>query len=258
MLRTAILMIVLSMLMAAKDTPVATSEWPTDNPILRFSVTKFREIGAFGGQKNFAVEAEITNLGQKKISHATFNFFLFDKNKVRIGQGYIDLANMASGETIKTVINAMTMGSPQTLSVAPQYLPPELAGVAPPKQISMTVYSVPSGAKIKVDGSDAGVTPMALKLLAGSHNLEFSKEGFSNGTFPLVVTPDQLSGGSVTFELGSAAHDTVELRDGTVMTGDLQSVTATDVVLMVGGQPRMFPRNQVKRIVLIERQEVQQ
>lgn len=239
--------------------PASVTDWPSDKPaVLRFTVMKFREIAAFGGQKNYGLETEITNVSQKKISRATFQFFLFDKNKVRIGQGYFDLSNMAAGETVKTVVNAMTIGTPVSMTVAPQYLPAELAGAAPPRQVTITVYSVPSGASLKVDGSDSGVTPIALKLIPGSHKLEFAKEGYSNGTFPLVITPDYLSGGSVTFELGSAAHDTVELRDGSVVNGDLQSVSATDVVIMVGGEPKSFPRNQVKRISLIERQIVGQ
>jgi len=35
----------------------------------------------------------------------------------------------------------------------------------------------------------------------GKHALSFSKEGFNSGTFPLESTTDDVSGGSVSYEL---------------------------------------------------------
>jgi hypothetical protein len=49
--------------------------------------------------------------------------------------------------------------------------------------------------------------------------LEFEKEGFNSGRFPLEITSRDTSRGSVSYELGSAAHDTIELRDGSVLCG---------------------------------------
>jgi len=46
----------------------------------------------------------------------------------------------------------------------------------------------------------------------------------------------------------------VELRDGTVLTGDLESVSATAVLIRVGGNVQQLNRNQVKRILLVERE----
>lgn len=60
----------------------------------------------------------------------------------------------------------------------------------------------------------------------GKHMLEFSKEGFNSGKFPLGMSSHDASGGSVSYELGSAAHDTIELRDGSVLSGDLVPSTA--------------------------------
>jgi hypothetical protein len=70
---------------------------------------------------------------------------------------------------------------------------------------------------------------------------------------PLEITPHDASGGSVSYELGSAARDTIELRDGSVLTGDLISISATQVQVRVGGNTQNFDRNQVKRILLTER-----
>ena len=89
--------------------------------------------------------------------------------------------------------------------------------------------------------------------LPGKHVLAFSKEGFNSGTFPLEITPDDVSGGSVSYELGTSAHDTLELRDGSVLSGDVQSMSATEVVVRIGGTAQHLSRNQVKRIVLIQR-----
>jgi hypothetical protein len=119
--------------------------------------------------------------------------------------------------------------------------------------ISVTVNSVPQGALLKVDGADQGITPKMIQVGVGKHLLEFSKEGFSNGRFPLEVAPNDASGGSVSYELGTSAYDTVELRDGSVLSGDLMSVSATEVVIRIGGASQHFNRNQVKRILLVER-----
>jgi hypothetical protein len=53
--------------------------------------------------------------------------------------------------------------------------------------------------------------------------------------------------------LGAAVHDTVELRDGSVLAGDVESVTATEVVVRIAGNMQHLNRNQVKRILFVER-----
>ena len=83
--------------------------------------------------------------------------------------------------------------------------------------------------------------------------LEFEKEGFNSGKFPLEITPRDASGGSVSYELGNAAHDTIELRDGSILAGDLVSVMGMQVQVRVGGNTQTLDRNQVKRILLTER-----
>ena len=112
---------------------------------------------------------------------------------------------------------------------------------------------MPQGALFRVDGTDAGTTPKIVQLVVGKHTLQFSKEGFNAGMFSVEISPDDASGGSVSYELGTSAHDTVELRDGTVLSGDVLSVSATDVTVRIGGAAQRFDRNQVKRILLVER-----
>jgi hypothetical protein len=173
---------------------------------------------------------------------------LYDKNKVRFGEGYITLSDVAPGQTIKFQTTMGASGAPVTISLAARSLPPELGPMAPAKKVSLTINSVPQGAAFKVDGVDAGETPKIVQLTVGKHKIEFSKEGFNAGTFPVEVAPDDASGGSV-----SSAHDTIELRDGTVLTGDLLSVSATDVTVRIAGAAQRFDRNQIKRILLVER-----
>jgi hypothetical protein len=142
------------------------------------------------------------------------------------------------------------------MEVVARSLPPELQPLTPPKSISITVNSVPQCASVKVDGIDAGATPKLVRVSPGKHILEFSKEGFNSGKFPLEVGPDDVSGGSVSYELGSAVHDTVELRDGSVLNGEVESVSARSSCAPVGRWQHLN-RNQVKRILLVERDPAQ-
>jgi hypothetical protein len=249
----SILPLLLLITATAKDQPVVVN-WPdTGTPQIRFTLLKVTKIGGASGQTNYGLDMSAENLSGKKISRASFSFFLFDKSNVRVGQGYIDLANMRPQETVKMQIMALAVGVPINITIDASQLPPELAGDAPPKEVSITVYSIPSGAKVKADGKDVGVTPVAVNLRVGSHKLEFDKEGYNTGLYPLVVAANQVSGATITYELGASAHDTIELRDGTVMTGDVQSVSASTVEITLGGQIQSFDRNRVKRISLVER-----
>ena len=62
----------------------------------------------------------------------------------------------------------------------------------------------------------------------------------------------------MSYELGSSVHDTVELRDGRVINGDLESVSSTEVVERIGGKDARYDRNQIKRILLVERKSSQE
>jgi len=196
------------------------------------------------------------NLWNKKISHLGFNLYLYDKNKIRIGDGWITLDNVTPGQSIKFQTTVHALGTPVSVELAVNSVPADLQPLAPPKKVSVTVNSVPQGAVLTVDGAEAGTTPKLVQLAVGKHSLGFTKEGFNTGTFPLEIGPDDVSGGSVSYELGSAAHDTIELRDGSVLSGDLVSVGGMQVVIRIGGSTQAFDRNQVKRILLTERNPV--
>src|SRR5271166_2331945 len=230
----------------AKDAPFQVVTWPeSGQPSLRFTFSKFKEIGGMAKERTYVTDTTAENLSDKAIGNASYSLYVFDKNKARIGEGYINLTNVSAGQTVKFQITLAASGNPASLTVSSS---PNAS-----RTVSVTVNSVPQGASLKVDGKDAGTTPKIVEVATGQHVLEFSKEGFNTGKFPLEITSRDASGGSVSYELGSAAHDTIELRDGSVLSGDLVSVTGMQVVVRIGGNAQNFDRNQVKRILLTER-----
>jgi hypothetical protein len=104
-----------------------------------------------------------------------------------------------------------------------------------------------------VDGHDEGFTPATVRLAVGNHTLSFSKEGYASGSTPVDIKPDEAAGGSITFELGGLSQDSIELRGGTVLQGDVISMTMTSIVVRVDGKEQTFDRNQVHKIILVER-----
>jgi len=238
----------------AKDPPAQVIVWPeTGTPVLRFTFGKFKEVGSLGSERSYVTETTAENLWNKAISDASFSLYLYDKNKTRIAEASVHVSNVAPGETIKFQTTIGSSGPPASLSLLARYVPKELGPVAPPRMVSITVNTVPQGAVAKLDGAEVGTTPKIVQVAVGKHLLEFTREGFNPGKFPFELSPDDASGGSVSFELGTSAHDSVELRDGSVLTGDLVSVSGMDVVIKVGGSNQSLNRNQVKRILFVQR-----
>lgn len=243
-----------AVLAAAKDTPTQIINWPqTGSAVVRVTLGKFKEISSVAGQHNYLIDTTAENLWSKKISHLGFNLYLYDKNKVRIGDGSITIENVPPGQSVKFQTTVHALGTPASVELAVNSVPAELQPLAPPKKISMTVNSVPQGAVLSVDGVETGTTPKLVQLTIGKHSLAFTKEGFNTGTFPLEISPDDASGGSVSYELGTSSHDTVELRDGSVLSGDLVSVSGMEIRVRVAGTIETLDRNKVKRILLTER-----
>lgn len=240
---------------SAKEAPPQILVWPTSGaPVVRFTFGKFKDVGSVGKQHNYTTDTTAENLWNKKISAAEFTLYVFDKDKVRIGDASLGISDVNPGGIVKFQTFLNLSGTIASLQLVPRVLPIELQGFLPVKTISITVNSVPQGAEVKIDGTPSGTTPKIAQVAPGKHVLTFSKEGFNSGTFPLEIAPDAVSGGSVSYELGTASHDTIELRDGSVVSGDVEEVSATEVVVRVGGTVQHFGRNQVKRIALIQRE----
>jgi len=252
-----LLVVLVTSTLAAKDTPTQVINWPqTGPPVVRITLGKFNQISSVGGQRNYLIETTAENLWNKRISRLGFNLYLYDKNKVRIGDGWITIENVSPGQSVKFETTVHTLGTPASAELAVNSVPAELQPLAPPKKVSITVNSVPQGAALSVDGTEAGITPKLVQLTVGKHSLGFTKEGFNAGTFPLEIALDDVSGGSVSYELGTSNHDTVELRDGSVLSGDLVSVSGMEIRVRVAGTIQTLDRNKVKRILLTERDPV--
>jgi PEGA domain len=225
--------------------------WPNaEQPILRFTFGKFKDMGgSVGSQRPYAIDTIAENLSKKAIGSAHFVVYVFDKKQIRISDGWMDVTNLSPGQSVKFQMTFMASGNPASLKV--------LSSVEQPKLITMTVNSSPQGALLKVDGTEAGATPKLIQIGPGKHQLTFSKDGFRTGVFPLEISANDVSGGTVSYELGTSQFDTIELRDGTVLTGDLDSVRGMEVVVRAGGVLQSIDRNKVKRILLVQREPAQ-
>lgn len=251
----AFLSVVLVAAALGKEPAPQVIVWPpSGQPIVRFSLGKFKEVGSSGKQRDYRVDVTAENLWGKRIPDAQFSLYFFDKNQARIGEGWISISDVAPGQVVKFQVSAEASGIPVSITLAPKLLPPELQSYLLPKTVAITVNSVPQGAEVKVDGVAAGTTPKIINVPPGKHMLEFSKEGFNPGHFPLEMASDAAPGGSVSYEMGASAHDTVELRDGSVLSGDVDSVSATEVLVHIGGTIQHLGRNSVKRISLVPRE----
>ncbi|MBI2677418.1 MAG: PEGA domain-containing protein [Candidatus Koribacter versatilis] len=255
----ALALLLLAPFAFAKDsTAVKAIDWPEASPVLHFTFGKLQEVGKYKGQKSYTMEVTARSMWPKKIDRADFNLYLFDDNQVRVGEGWISISNLGPGEMTKFPLNVSTLGTPVSMKLEAREMSGELARFSAPKTITTTVYSVPPGASLKVDGQSVGSTPIQVKITVGRHDLEFAKEGFHTGHFVWNVTPNDVSGGMVTYELGGLSYDTVELRDGSTITGDVISIDGAQVVVRVGGELRPYERNRVKRILLGEREAADQ
>jgi hypothetical protein len=114
------------------------------------------------------------------------------------------------------------------------------------------VNSVPQGAVLKVDGKEAGTKPKIVISRSASTRFNAAKGVSIPGSSPLEITSRDASGRSVSYELGSAAHDSIELRDGSILSGDLVSISGMQVQVRIGGNTQTFDRKQMKRILLTE------
>jgi hypothetical protein len=252
---TLILVVLCTTALLAKNEPGIVMMWPADKPALKLTFEKFRQMGTYAGQNTYISEVTVQNLTDKQIPRASFTVYFTDKNKVRIGEGLLWVSELEAGQAAKIQFQFNSVGVPSglTLSAKKDMLAPPGA-----KTIPLRIISVPAGAKLKVDGQESGITPVMVRLTVGTHQLDLTKEGYAPGNTPLEVTPDELPGGGITVELGGLSRDTVELRDGSVILGDVISMSMTQVVVRVEGNDQTIDRNQVKKIMLVERVVTQQ
>jgi hypothetical protein len=248
------LFVFLATLAALAKTEPMVMFWPAEKPAVKLTFDKFKEQGSYSGQNSYLADVLVENLTDKQIPRALFTVYLLDKNKVRIGQGTLQVGDLEARQSAKIQFSFNSVGVPASLTLSARQDMLSPGG----KTIPLRILSVPPGAKLKVDGQDSGTTPVMVRLTVGAHQLDLTKEGYAPGNTPLDVTADELPGGSITVELGGLSRDSVELRDGTVLLGDVISMSMTDVVVRVDGKDQSYARNLVKRVMLVERVMQQQ
>jgi len=225
--------------------------WPSqDNAVLKLTFSRFQNLATYAGKMTLVSNVVIQNLSSKLIPSASFTVALLDRDRVRIGSGTLIIDDLNAGESAKVQFQCESVGVPAVLSISARNnggVPSSL------KTIPMTVISVPAGASLRVDNKDEGLTPAKINVTVGTHQLELNKEGFAVGTTPLEVAPDEAPGGSITITLGGLTDDTIELRDGSILTASVLSMTLESVVIEVNGQRQTLDRNRIKKIFLVER-----
>jgi hypothetical protein len=219
--------------------------WPPSgkDAILRFAIGKLRSVSAAGGQSDYIGEALAENLSTKTIPSASFYLYLVDKSGKRVGEGYLEVTNLAAGQKAKVPVSVHAMGSYASMELAAQHLPSD-----EPMKIRTSISSKPSGASLKLDAQDSGVTPEVLPIVPGKHVLEFSKEGYGVASTTVEIVENAMPG-SVEMELSPLSVDTVILRDGTVLLGNVVSMTGASVDVTVKGKSRKLDRGRIARII---------
>jgi hypothetical protein len=225
--------------------------WPKqDNAILKLTFSRFRSLASYGGKTTLQSDVIVQNLSSTAIPKGSLSVSLLDKNRAEVGSGTLIVNNLSAGALAQVPFQCESVGTPATLSLLGRN-----NGGAPVavKTIPMTVISVPAGASLKVDDEEEGLTPANINVSAGTHQLTLAKEGFAVATAPLEVAPDEAPGGSITITLAGLSNDSLELRDGSTIAGDVMSMTLEKIVIDVNGQRQTLDRNRVKKIFLVER-----
>ena len=197
----------------AKDAPQVI-DWPvTGTPVLRFTFSKFKQLD--GASSSL------------------------------LGKDFISMNDVGAGESVKVESTVSASGTPASVTIKDS--------AQNPKTVSLTVNSIPQGAVVQLDQTEMGTTPKIIRAGVGKHILTFTKEGFTEGTYPLEIGPQDVSGGSVSYELGTSAFDSIELRDGSVLNDDLVSISGMDVEIRVGGVIQHIDGNKIKRAMFVQR-----
>lgn len=240
--RCVLFLTVLASQLTAQSTPPVTVQWPDANkPMLKLVFAGFARVGMLNGTGIYVSDVTAQNLSDQSMPRSVFTVNILDANGVKIGKARLQLDAIPPYRTAKSQVQFSAAATPANVSL--------IAG----RTIPLSVKSVPPGASFSVDGEEAGVTPKIYDFTIGLHTIEFHKEGYAPGSTELNVGADELPGGSISLELGGLSQDTVELRDGTTITGDLISMTLTDAVFESEGKAKTLDRNQIKKIFLVER-----
>ena len=246
-MKVLLLIAVFSATALAKSETTITVTWPTEQPALKLTFAKFQQVAVLAGKSTFLSTVTIQNLTEKQIPHAGLTVYLMGKDNVRIGEGQLRVSDLNPGQSAKEQFQFESVGIPIGLVISANK---DMLV----KTVPLRIVSVPSWAKVQVDGNEVGLTPVIVKLTVGVHTLGLQKEGYAPNSTPLEIAPDELPGGTISIELGGLSQDVVELRNGTVLLGDVVSLTMVTVVVRVDGKEQTYERNQIKKMMLVERE----
>ena len=244
-----------SLAASAVDKPGIVMDWPATSPhTIHLEFGKFVRVGSYGKQNSYTLQVTAQNVSNKTITLQSLEIYVFDKDKVRIGEAYFDIRDLSAGQKTIQPLSFTTTGTPTSMELraAGNRLLATVAG-----EISLLVNTTPSGAELKLDGKVIGTSPKNLRVSVGHHDLEVSHAGYRTAQYPIEADPT-LNGGRIDLELGTAAQDTLELRDGSIVVGDLIKVDTDNITIQVAGQDQVIARNRVNRILLVPRLPVSQ
>ena len=178
---------------ANRPGPSVVMLWPNaEKPTLKLTFGKFQQVGAYAGQISLMSQVMVENVSGKPIARASFTVYLLDKGKVRIGDGVLNVSDLGVGQQAKIAFQFRSIGVPVSLNLRARN---DAEGVPTSmRTVSLKVISIPSGANLKVDDHDEGVTPRTVDFTVGTHTLEFRKEGYATGSTPVEITQDELPG----------------------------------------------------------------
>src|SRR5260370_42455113 len=76
--------------LSAKDVPFQVLTWPeSGQPVLRFTFSKFKEIGGMGKERTYLTETTAASLSAKPIASAGFSLYALDKRKPSLAEASI-------------------------------------------------------------------------------------------------------------------------------------------------------------------------
>jgi hypothetical protein len=131
--------VVLAVLAAfAKSEPPITMLWLPEKPARKLIFDKFQQ-GGYAGQNTYVSDVTLQNLTDKQIPRAVFTVYFLDKNKVRIGQGTLKVADLNAGQAARMQFQFNSVGVPASLALSAKK---DMLGA---KTIPLRVVSVPRG-----------------------------------------------------------------------------------------------------------------
>lgn len=254
--RVAILVLVFSLCLCvvAKDKKIILP-WPPDKPLIEVTFGDISLNGSWAGKaSNYVVDVEIENISNGAFPTSDLTLVYYDKHDAIVGNVSLYIGQrLEPHQKMKQQISFTAVSKPARVAFGVKNIVFSENRRLAVHAVSMTFRSVPEGANIDIDGQKLGVTPKVLRVPEGSHLLLLTKAGYNKAEYPFEVRAEDSNGGSVEVELPSS-NDIIEMRDGSAVSGDIESVTWETVRVMTGDKKIDIPRNLVKRIIFVQRQ----